>query len=70
MLLQVTMNGLMLGPTYVLIAIGFSFIFGIARIFNFAHGEHLTGCEFRAENCIGQTVATGRATDLLPPKID
>jgi branched-chain amino acid transport system permease protein len=39
MLLQVTMNGLMLGLTYVLIAIGFSFIFGIARIFNFAHGE-------------------------------
>jgi branched-chain amino acid transport system permease protein len=39
MLLQITLNGLTLGLTYVLIAVGFSFIFGIARIFNFAHGE-------------------------------
>jgi branched-chain amino acid transport system permease protein len=39
MLFQIILNGLTLGLTYILIAVGFSFIFGIARIFNFAHGE-------------------------------
>lgn len=33
------MNGLMLGMTYVLIASGFSLIYGIMRLLNFAHGE-------------------------------
>lgn len=37
--LQVLVNGLMLGLTYVLIASGFSLIYGIMRLLNFAHGE-------------------------------
>ena len=37
--LQVFVNGLMLGLTYVLIASGFSLIYGIMRLLNFAHGE-------------------------------
>jgi branched-chain amino acid transport system permease protein len=36
---QVFVNGLMLGMTYVLIASGFSLIYGIMRLLNFAHGE-------------------------------
>jgi len=36
---QVFVNGLMLGLTYVLIASGFSLIYGIMRLLNFAHGE-------------------------------
>ena len=36
---QVLVNGLMLGLTYVLIASGFSLIYGIMRLLNFAHGE-------------------------------
>lgn len=36
---QVFINGLMLGLTYVLIASGFSLIYGIMRLLNFAHGE-------------------------------
>ncbi|MBI5967260.1 MAG: branched-chain amino acid ABC transporter permease [Deltaproteobacteria bacterium] len=36
---QVFVNGLMLGLTYVLIALGFSLIYGIMRLLNFAHGE-------------------------------
>jgi len=36
---QVLVNGLMLGMTYVLIASGFSLIYGIMRLLNFAHGE-------------------------------
>jgi branched-chain amino acid transport system permease protein len=37
--IQVLINGLMLGLTYVLIASGFSLIYGIMRLLNFAHGE-------------------------------
>jgi len=37
--LQIFVNGLMLGLTYVLIASGFSLIYGIMRLLNFAHGE-------------------------------
>lgn len=36
---QIIVNGLMLGMTYVLIASGFSLIYGIMRLLNFAHGE-------------------------------
>ena len=36
---QVMLNGLMLGLIYVLIASGFSLIFGIMNVVNFAHGE-------------------------------
>jgi len=36
---QVFVNGLMLGLTYVLVASGFSLIYGIMRLLNFAHGE-------------------------------
>jgi branched-chain amino acid transport system permease protein len=32
-------NGLMLGCVYALIAIGFSMIYGVVRLMNFAHGE-------------------------------
>lgn len=38
-LLQQIINGLMLGSTYALVAIGYSLIFGTLRILHFAHGE-------------------------------
>jgi len=38
-LLQLIINALALGATYVLVASGLSLLFGVARIFNFAHGE-------------------------------
>lgn len=38
-LAQATLNGLMMGWIYVLIALGLSLIFGILRIIQFAHGE-------------------------------
>jgi branched-chain amino acid transport system permease protein len=37
--IQIAVNGLMLGFTYALIASGFSLIYGIMRLLNFAHGE-------------------------------
>jgi len=37
--LQQILNGLILGSMYALIAIGFSMIYGIIRLINFAHGD-------------------------------
>lgn len=37
--IQVLVNGLMLGLTYAVIASGFSLIYGIMRLLNFAHGD-------------------------------
>jgi len=36
---QVLLNGLVLGMIYILLALGLTMIFGIGRVFNFAHGE-------------------------------
>lgn len=36
---QVIINGVTLGTNYVLMALGFTMIFGVLRIVNFAHGE-------------------------------
>jgi len=40
-LLQLIVNGLLLGGIYVLISIGLTLIFGVVRVINFAHGELL-----------------------------
>lgn len=37
--LQILLNGLTTGLVYVLMALGFTLIFGIMRVVNFAHGE-------------------------------
>jgi branched-chain amino acid transport system permease protein len=39
MLEQIVANGILVGLIYVVMALGFSLIFGIMRIVNFAHGE-------------------------------
>lgn len=38
-LLQQVLNGLVLGSFYALVAVGFSMIYGIVRLINFAHGD-------------------------------
>jgi branched-chain amino acid transport system permease protein len=40
-LVQLILNGIMLGGMYVIIAVGLTLIFGIVRVVNFAHGEFL-----------------------------
>ena len=39
MLLQQTLNGLVLGSIYALIALGYTMVYGILELINFAHGE-------------------------------
>jgi branched-chain amino acid transport system permease protein len=39
MLLQQLVNGVMLGSTYALVAIGYTLIFGVLRLLHLAHGE-------------------------------
>ena len=41
-ILEQVVNGIILGSMYALIAIGFSLIYGIVRLINFAHGDILT----------------------------
>jgi branched-chain amino acid transport system permease protein len=36
---QLVLNGLVLGSSYVLVAAGFTLVYGTARVFNFAHGH-------------------------------
>jgi branched-chain amino acid transport system permease protein len=40
-LVQLSLNGLILGLIYALIAVGLALIFGVLRLINFAHGEFL-----------------------------
>ncbi len=37
--LQQLINGLMLGSTYSLLAIGYTLVFGLLQMLNMAHGE-------------------------------
>jgi len=47
-LLQQLLNGLILGSLYALVAVGFSMIYGIVRLINFAHGDILMVGAFTA----------------------
>ena len=40
-LIQQLINGLSLGSLYALIAIGYTMVYGILRLINFAHGDLL-----------------------------
>jgi branched-chain amino acid transport system permease protein len=46
------MNGMILGSMYALVAIGFSLIYGIVRLINFAHGDIMTIGAFVTLACV------------------
>ncbi|MBA2297249.1 MAG: branched-chain amino acid ABC transporter permease, partial [Actinobacteria bacterium] len=37
--IQLTLNGFTLGSVYALIALGYSLVYGILKLLNFAHGD-------------------------------
>ena len=39
MFVQQLINGIILGSTYALIALGYTMVYGIIELINFAHGE-------------------------------
>ena len=41
MILQILVYGLQLGSTYALLALGYSMVYGIVGMINFAHGDLL-----------------------------
>src|SRR5262249_22609419 len=45
---QYTMNGLMLGMMYALVAVGFTLFFGVLDVIKFSHGDVLTVGAFTA----------------------
>ena len=59
---QQLVNGLMLGSLYALVAIGFSMIYGIVRLINFAHGDMLMIGAFA-------TLAWRRRRALVPGRV-
>ena len=59
-LLQQLINGLILGSFYALVALGYSMVYGIIKLLNFAHGDiYMTG----AVSCL---FAFGYVANLLP----
>jgi branched-chain amino acid transport system permease protein len=55
---QQVVNGLSVGMVYALVAIGFTLIFGVLNVVNFAHGEMYT---------IGAFIGLVMITALSPP---
>src|SRR3546814_19628561 len=51
---QALTNGLIIGLLYLLMAIGFTLVFGVMRIANFAHGEFYMLGAFIAFICVTQ----------------
>ena len=52
-LLQQIINGLVLGSMYALIALGYTMVYGIIQLINFAHGEVLMIGAVTAWSAIG-----------------
>src|SRR3954447_6066792 len=60
-LFQLTANGLTLGCVYALIALGYSMVYGILKLLNFAHGDvYMVGA------FIGYFVYTGLGAPYAP----
>ena len=43
-LLAQIINGLSVGSIYALVALGYSMVYGIVKLINFAHGDIIIGC--------------------------
>jgi len=56
-LLQQIINGLVLGSMYALIALGYTMVYGIIQLINFAHGEVLMIGALTSWSCIGMMQA-------------
>jgi len=62
--LQQTLNGLTLGSVYALLAIGYSMVYGILKLLNFAHGEVYMFGAFAGYGVL--TLLGGPASPVVP----
>ncbi len=58
-LLQQIFNGLVLGSVYALVALGYTMVYGILQLINFAHGDVLMVGAMVAVTVVGMLVKTG-----------
>ena len=65
--LQQIINGLVLGSMYALVALGYTMVYGIINLINFAHGEILmAGCTLmRSIPALCALVLKSRAQEYL-----
>ena len=72
MLLQQLANGVMLGSTYALVAIGYTLVFGVLRLLHLAHGEvFMVGAFIGLQLvlwCLGPLVAIAGALVVALPR--
>jgi branched-chain amino acid transport system permease protein len=69
-LLQQLTNGLAVGGVYALVALGYTMVYGVLRLINFAHGELFTlgaylGFTFLASSLLGGTLGSGAGLVVL-----
>ena len=62
--IQLTLNGLTLGSVYALIALGYSLVYGILKLLNFAHGDVVTVGSFIG---FGMLQLLGGSADPIVP---
>jgi branched-chain amino acid transport system permease protein len=62
---QFVMNGLMLGMTYALVAVGFTLFFGVLNVIKFSHGDVLTVGAFTALATFAGLQALGLQSNWL-----
>src|SRR5687767_8791434 len=61
-ILQQLINGLSVGSIYALIAVGYTMVYGVLQLINFAHGD-----VFMVGAMVSLYAATGRLPPTLPP---
>ncbi|MBI5326697.1 MAG: branched-chain amino acid ABC transporter permease [Deltaproteobacteria bacterium] len=69
MFIQQIINGLTLGSVYALIALGYTMVYGILQLINFAHGEIYMIGAYMAVIALGVLTATGLTAVNLPLSI-
>src|ERR1051325_711120 len=62
---QYVMNGLMLGMMYALVAVGFTFFFGVLDVIKFSHGDVVTVGAFAALATFAAMNALGFKSELI-----
>ena len=69
MLVQQIINGLTLGSVYALIALGYTMVYGIIQLINFAHGEIYMIGAYAGIISLGLLTLLGVPPSLLPVSI-